>query len=44
MHSMKENARTPATDNQGRKTDLDPLLWTIAAAIAGAIVYLVYSL
>jgi hypothetical protein len=27
-----------------RRTDLDPLLWTIAAAIVGAIVYLAYSL
>jgi hypothetical protein len=27
-----------------RRTDLDPLLWAIAAAIAGAIVYLAYSL
>jgi hypothetical protein len=38
-----KNARTPVTDPRGGK-ELDRVLWTIAALISGAIVYLAYTL
>ena len=45
IYEGMKNARTPATDPgiRGGK-ELDRVLWTIAAVISGAIVYLAYTL
>jgi hypothetical protein len=46
MRELEGVRRVSLTNDQSpnRKTDLDPLLWTIAAAITGAIVFVVYTL
>jgi hypothetical protein len=44
MWGMKENARAMDDPVPSRRTELDRVLWTIAAMIGGAIVYLACTL